>query len=66
LAEEPEITTMENLFLAMPHAPSLKLEKALMKCMTPGVRGSKTPPECNLVKKNIDIFVSTSPLPQSC
>lgn len=46
LAEEPEITTMEHLFLAMPHAPSLKLEKALMKCMTPGVRGSKTPPEC--------------------
>jgi len=46
LAQEPEITTMEALFLAMPHAPSLKLHKALMKCMTPGVRGSKTPPAC--------------------
>jgi len=33
LDAEPEINNIQELFLAMPHRPSLKLEKALLKCM---------------------------------
>jgi len=46
LEDEPEITGLQHLFLALPHQPSLKLEKALMKCMEVGNKGVKHEPQC--------------------
>jgi len=48
LVEEPEVDSIEHLFLAIPHghAPSIKLEKALTSCMQGGDKSTKTKPTC--------------------
>merc|ERR1712226_191891 len=48
LVEEPEVDSIEHLFLAIPHGhvPSLKLEKALMSCMQNGDKTTKVKPTC--------------------